>query len=175
MFGIFGDKFIDYIIQFIEYFKFWRVIPTNKMGVRLRLGRNPKALNPGLHFVFPFEIDNVKTWIVKGEWMSTLAIHITTADLKTITVCPTVKYSITDIITWLYEVNDAPTNLHEIVRLSTSEVLTDCAWDECMKKPVWTKIKNKIKDKTRELGINIEDFGLIDLAMSRIIITSVNQ
>lgn len=169
------DKLIDVLLEFIGFFKFWRVIPINKMGVRLRWGKNPKELEPGLHFVWPFEIDNVKTAIVKPEWVSTMAIHITTKDFKTISVAPTIKYSITNIVSWLYDVNDAPSNLHEVVRFCTSDILTDCNWEECMTKPVWTRIKNRIKDKTKDLGIEIEDFGLIDLAISRIIITSINN
>lgn len=169
------DKLIDVLLEFIGFFKFWRVIPTHKMGVRLRWGKNPKELTPGFHLVWPFEIDHVQTAIVKPEWVSTLAIHITTKDLKTISVAPTIKYSITNITAWLYDVNDAPSNLHEVVRFCTSDILTDCEWKECMTKPVWTKIKNRIKEKTRDLGIEIEDFGLIDLAISRVIITSINN
>lgn len=169
------DKLIDVFLEFIGYFKFWRVIPINKMGVKIRMGKNPKELTPGFHWVAPFEIDHVKTCIVKPEWISTMAIHITTKDLKTISVAPTIRYTITDVITWLYEVNDAPSNLHEVVRFCTSDILTDCNWTECMTKPIWTKIKNKIKDKTKDLGVEIEDFGLIDLTISRVIITSINN
>ncbi len=42
-----------------------------------------------------------------------------------------------------------------------------------MKKTTWTKIKNKIKDKTQGLGIFVEDYGVVDLAQIRIIITTV--
>lgn len=169
------EKLFDVILEFIGYFKFWRVIPVNKMGVKIRWGKNPVELPPGLHWILPFEIDHVKTCIVKPEWVSTMAVHVTTADLKTLAVAPTVKYNIVNAIAWLYDVNDAPTNLHEVTRLCTSDVVTDCTWEECMTKPVWTKIKNKIKDKTKDLGVEIEDFGLIDIAISRIIITSVNE
>jgi regulator of protease activity HflC (stomatin/prohibitin superfamily) len=169
------DKFFDKLFEFIGLFKFWRVIPIHKKGVRTRWGINPVVLNPGFHFVFPFEADHVETCIVKPEWVSTYAIHITTKDFKTISVAPTIKFTITDSISWLYGVNDAATNLHEVIRFCTSDILTDCDWNECMTKPIWTKIKNKIKDKTKDLGIEIEDFGLIDLTISRVIITSINN
>lgn len=169
------DKLVDILLEFIGYFKFWRVVPLNKTGVRILFGKNPIELKPGFHFVWPFEIHNIKTCIVEPEWISAMAVHITTKDLKTISVAPTLKYRIINAIAWLYEVNDAPSNLHEVVRLCTADVLTDCEWAECTTKPIWTKIKNKIKDKTKDLGIEIEDFGLIDLAISRIIITSVNN
>ncbi len=167
------DKLIELLVEWIGLFKFWRVIPINKIGVRIRLGRNPKTLIPGLHFILPFEIDHVKTVIVKPEWVSTNSVHVTTTDNKTLVAAPCIKYTITDAVAWLYDVNDAPTNLHDTVRLCTSDILTDCTWSECMTKPIWTKIKNKIKDKSKDLGIDIDDYGLIDLAIIRIIITTV--
>lgn len=167
------DKLIDVLIQFIGYFKFWRVIPVNKMGVKIRWGKNPVVLEPGFHFVIPFEIDHIKTCIVKPEWVSTNSVHLTTTDLKTIVVSPIIKYIITDAVAWLYGENDAPTNLHDATRFCTSDILTDCTWEECMTKPVWTKIKNKIRDKVKGLGVDIEDYGVIDLAQIRIIITTV--
>lgn len=167
------DKLIEVILEFIGLFKFWRVIPVNKEGVRIRWGKHPKLMLPGFHWIIPFEIDHVKACVVKPEWVSTHAIHLTTTDLKTVTVAPAIKYMIVDSIAWLYGVKDAETNLHDAARLCTADILTDCSWEDCMKKTVWTKIKNKIKDKTDDLGIKIEDFGLIDLAMSRIFITAV--
>lgn len=169
------EVFFEKLFEFIGYFKFWRVIPIHKKGVKLHLGKNPVELDPGFHWIWPFEVDNVKTCIIKPDWSSTLAIHITTTDLKTISVGPTIKYNIKDPISWLYNAKESETNLQDAVRLCTSDELTDCTWEECMKKPTWTRIKNKIKDKTKDLGIEIEDFGLIDLAISRIIITSINN
>lgn len=168
------DKLIDLLIEFINYFKFWRVIPKNKRAVRNRLGKRLKELDPGLHFVFPFEIDHVDACVVEPEWTTSDAVHITTLDLKTISVGPTIKYKIVDVIAWYYSENDAFSNLHAAMRLATSSELTDCTWEDCMKKATWTRIKNKIKEKTKDLGIEIQDFGLIDLAVSRIIITTLN-
>jgi regulator of protease activity HflC (stomatin/prohibitin superfamily) len=173
------DKLIDIILQFIGLFKFWRVIPVNKKAVRIRWGKNPTELGPGIfgsgfHFVWPFEIDHVDTVVYKPEWASSFAIHITTTDNKTIAVGPVLKFTILDAVKWFYEIKSVEEYLHDVVRLCTSDVLTDCTWEECMKKPIWTKIKNKIKERTKEIGIEIEDFGLVDLAIVRIYITSLN-
>lgn len=167
------DKLIDVLLQFIGLFKFWRVIPHDKVGVLIRWGKNPRELDPGFHWVLPFEIDHIETFVVKPEWNATTVIHVTTKDGKTITVGPILEYRITDAVTWRYELNDAASNLQSIVRLCTADILTDCSWDECMKKPVWTKIKNRVKEMTKHLGIEVDYFGLIDLTISRIIITSV--
>ena len=167
------DKLLEFILQFIGLFKFWRVIPFNKEAVRTRWGKNPIVLKAGLHFIYPFEIDHTETCTITSDWVATLAIHITTTDFKTATVAPVLKFSIVDSIAWFYKTKNGENNLHDIIRLCTSDVLTDCTWAECMKKPVWTAIKTKIKNKSEDLGVKIEDYGLIDLAISRIIITQV--
>lgn len=167
------DKLIDVLLEVVGYFKFWRVIPHDKLGVKLRFGVNPVELAAGFHWVLPFEIDHIETFVVKPERIAASAIHVTTKDGKTITVGPTIEYRIIDVISWRYEVNDGFSNLLNIVRLCTSDILTDCDWEECTKKPVWTKIRNKIKDKTKDLGIEIDDFGIIDLSISRLYITNV--
>lgn len=167
------DKLLEFILQFIGLFKFWRVVPFNKEAVRVRWGKNPIVLKAGLHFIYPFEIDHVKTCVITPDWVATLAVHITTTDFKTATVAPVLKFSIVDSIAWFYKTKHGENNLHDVIRLCTSDILTDCTWAECMKKPVWTAIKKKIKEKSEDLGIKVEDFGLIDLAISRIIITQV--
>ena len=115
------DKLIDVLIQFIGYFQFWRVIPVNKRGVLIRLGKNPRVLEPGWHWVFPFEIDHIKAVIVEPEIVSTHSVHLTTTDKVTCVAAPVLRYRIVDPIKWLYGVNDAPTNLHDTTRLYTSE------------------------------------------------------
>lgn len=167
------DKLIDVLLQFIGFFKFWRVIPYDKVGVKIRWGKNPEEMEAGFHWVAPFEIDHVEAFVIKPEWNATTVIHVTTKDGKTITCGPILEYRITDVVKWRYEVNDAASNLQSIVRFCVADILTDCDWEECMRKPIWTRIKNKIKERTKDLGIEIDDFGLIDLAISRIIITSV--
>jgi regulator of protease activity HflC (stomatin/prohibitin superfamily) len=167
------DKLVDVLLEFIGYFKFWRVIPVNKVGVRLRFGVKPIELKPGLHWVWPFEIDNVKTCVVKPEVAATECIHITTTDMKTLTISPFIKYEVTDAIAWMYGANGGDSNLYSYVRFCTSDVITEGTMEDSMKKPVWTKIKGKIKDKTDDLGIKVIDFGLIDLALSRIYVTSL--
>lgn len=167
------SKLLDLFLEFIGFFKVWRVIPLNKMGVRTTWGKNPILLKPGLHLVFPFEIDHVRTVVITPEWVSTASLHITTTDNKTIVVAPIIKYKIIDAIAWIYGENDAASNLHDATRFCTSDILTDCTWLECMQKTTWTQIKNKIKKKTENLGIEVEDYGVVDLANIRIIITSV--
>ena len=167
------DKVIEFLLSIIQVFWFWRVIPINKKGVRLRFGKNPIILDAGFYFVYPFEIDNIKTCVTTPEWGSSESVHITTADYKTITVSPTIKYKIVDAIKWVYAENDAITNLYEIMRVVTVDILSDCNFEDCLKKSTYTRIKNKIKDKSEDLGIEILDFGLTSLSISRIIITQV--
>lgn len=167
------DKLIEYLLQFIELFKFWVVIPINKRGVRLRLGENPIELKEGFHFIRALGIDKITSHIVTPEWGQSQPVFFTTSDLKTAVVIPCLKYKIVDIIKWTYSENDALSNLYEILQVSTLEILSDCNWDECLRKTTYTKIKNKIKDKADSLGVEVLDFGLNGLSLCKIIITKI--
>lgn len=167
------DRLIDFILGFIELFKFWRVIPVNKRGVKTRWGVNPVELKSGFHFVLPFEIDHVQTFIVEPEWGSSTPVYFTTSDLKTAVVMPCVKYKIIDTVAWAYAENDALSNLYEVVAVSTLEVLSDCDWKECLQKTTYTKIKNKIKSRSENLGVEVIDFTLQGLSLCRLLITKL--
>lgn len=47
------NQLIEYLTRLFSSWKFWIVIPPWDRGVRVRLGRNAKLLEPGLHFRVP--------------------------------------------------------------------------------------------------------------------------
>jgi regulator of protease activity HflC (stomatin/prohibitin superfamily) len=154
-----------YLIPFIVIYQYER-------GVRMRLGKHATVLYPGFHFKIPF-IDDVHRCNVENETKTTLSIHITTTDEKTVTVTPVIKYKIVNAIKWITEANDANTNLHDITRGIVADYLTDITWAECKKKTTVTKIKNKLNEKIEDLGIIISEVMLTDLCISRVLITKI--
>lgn len=168
MFDFFKDIFkelYDYLFPFVIVFEY-------EMGVRLRLGKNPKALSPGFHFKIPL-VDMVLKHTVTEETGCVRYLHVTTKDGKTITTAPVVKFIIIDITKWLIYTNDAITNLYDMTRLVTADYLTDLDWEECKQKTHWTKIKNKLNNEVEEMGARVTKFGLSDLCLSRVIVTQI--
>jgi len=53
----------DLFLQFIESFRFLRIVKVWETAVVLRLGRYHRTLSPGLHFIWPFHVE-----AVVAEW-----------------------------------------------------------------------------------------------------------
>src|SRR5690348_16421157 len=78
------EKLIDLVVQFLECFRFCTIIDCYERGVRLRLGKYPKALDPGFHWQAPFFIDRILTENVVPKLHQLPTQSIATADDKQI-------------------------------------------------------------------------------------------
>lgn len=159
--------------EVIKFFKFWEIIEEYQMGVRLTLGRFPKQLVPGFHFIVPFGIHVVHSDNIKPDTLQAKAVHVTTMDGKTVSVSPAIEYEINNIIDWLIYTNDARTNLHDIIRGITADYITDISWEECGKKTTRTAIKNKLNKRIESMGAVCREVMLTDICISRVIVTAI--
>jgi len=56
-------QIFDLLIQFLDSFRFLKIVKAWEVAVVLRLGKYHRTLGPGLHFVLPFHIESVA-----AEW-----------------------------------------------------------------------------------------------------------
>jgi len=88
------------IKELIEYlmkiFRWWVSVLPWERGLRIRLGKKVKLLNPGFHFRFPF-FDTVYIQTIRMRVVSIPPQTITTKDGQTLTITLVVGYSIDDI------------------------------------------------------------------------------
>lgn len=159
-------EFKDYVLPFI-------IISEYDMAARLRMGKNPTELGPGIHFKIPF-LDIVYVCNTQPDTKETTPIYVTTADEKTITATPFIKFRIVDAVKYLIYTNTADSNLHDTAKIVFSDYLTDITWEECKKKTTRTNIKNKLNVETEDMGIEILKCGLSGLAITRLIITQID-
>lgn len=85
---------IDYIVKLFEW---WIIIAPWERGIRVRLGRHTKLLMPGVHLKLPI-VDKVYCQTIRMRMISMPPITMTTLDRNTLTIVPSVGYSITDIM-----------------------------------------------------------------------------
>lgn len=113
------DKLIDFVIGVIDLFRFWQVIDADEEGVVLTLGNYSRSLSPGIHWLAPFGIQEVRKAKVTPDTFNLSAQGLTTKDGQQITVALIVNIRIVDIRKALLEVSDY------------SSVLQDCALSQC--------------------------------------------
>ena len=159
------ETFEHYILPFT-------IIHIYERGVILTLGKNPKPVNPGLRFKAPF-IQEIFTEIITPDTLQAKCVHVTTTDGKTVSVSPAIEYMVTDVIKWIIETNEAKTNLHDILRATVADYLTDITWEECKKKTTRTEIKNKMNKRIEAMGAIISQVMFADISQSRVIITQI--
>ncbi len=150
----------------------FQVVSVYDGAVRLRFGKHPKILTPGLRFKIPLA-DYVYTCNIKNETKETKAVHVTTVCGKTVTAVPIIKFRIVDPVKWLIESCDADNNLAHITAAVVSDCLTDITWEECKKKTTRTVIRKKLNDTIEDMGAKVSDVMLTDLCICRVIITAI--
>ena len=81
--------------------KWWVVIASWEQGVRIRLGRNPTRLDPGIHLRIPFidriYVQSTRTRVILAENQS-----LSTKDGKVYTVSIGIRFRVQDVVE-LYE------------------------------------------------------------------------
>jgi regulator of protease activity HflC (stomatin/prohibitin superfamily) len=158
------EQFESYIFPFV-------IIHVYERGAILTNGKNPRLLNPGFHLKIPF-IQIVFTATITPDTLCAKAIHATTKDGKTITVEPTIEYTIEDPLKWIIWTNDAKGNLHDILRGRVSDYISGLTWDEVVNRTT-TELKKKLNKRLEEIGVTISEVMLTDMCLSRVIITQI--
>lgn len=163
----------EILVWVLKQLKFWIVIEEYERGAKLRFGRNPKELLPGLHFVAPLSIDTIHKDNVQNDTVEVKLPPITTLDGTTIIVVAVFKFHIFDIIKHQIYTNSAKSNFTDISGGIIADVLTDSTWAQCRDKKLWTDIKNKINPQIEDTGIKISKAWFKGMAICRVIITSI--
>lgn len=91
---------------FSKPFKWWLVVATWERGLRVRFGKNPKVLEPGLHFRIPY-VDRVYVQSVRLRTLTDANINATTMDGRNIVVSVGIEFEIRDIAA-LYDSLSSP-------------------------------------------------------------------
>lgn len=91
------NNLVEIVRQFLEVFIWWTVIQPWEQGLRVRLGKSPRLLSPGLHFKFPYA-DAIYRQAIRRRNSNFGPQTVTTLDGHTLTICGTIAYSIRDLL-----------------------------------------------------------------------------
>jgi regulator of protease activity HflC (stomatin/prohibitin superfamily) len=88
------EKLIQFLIDWISLFQFWVVVDVTERSWRYQFGKPIEYLEPGLHFLWPFNIDEAITTSVQEEWADVPVQSLTTSDGVQVSVEGTFRYHI---------------------------------------------------------------------------------
>lgn len=166
--GNFITQIFDYVAEkWHEYLAPYVIMRDYEGGVVLRLGRMNRTLKRGFNWKWPL-VEEVHSCVVSTDTFRLVNINFTTSDGITATVGATIEFDINDVFKFLIEKNEGLSNGKDISWGIISYNLSDCTWEEAIKKTTATKIKNKLKDRLADNGINIKDLILGTMTKSRV-------
>ena len=149
----------NFLIQTLEWLQSkWNnyvspmiIVKDWESGVVLRLGKFHRYLNKGVNWKWFFPFEEAHKCLIKPETIS-VNVTITTLDGKSLSVEVVGEYEVKDVKLWIIDANDAPSNVRDLLMGFSEDVLSDSNSEEINKKPIKTKIKNKLNEGVKGLG-----------------------
>lgn len=135
------DNYISPIVLVRDY----------ESGVILWLGKYSHTLKKGINWKLPYPFNEAHKCLIRPETTS-VEITVTTSDNKTFSLEVIGEFEIENAQKWLLEANDALTNVRDMLKGYSVDVLSDASSEEINKKPIKTKIKNKMNEEVAPIG-----------------------
>lgn len=161
------EKLIDLMVQFLEFFRVCTVIDTYERGVRLRFGKFVDELDPGLHFQWPFFIDNILNENVVPKLYQLCTQSVATRDDKPLAVGAVVCYSVRSISKALLEVENVNHAVADSCQATLTELILESTWDEVRAPDFSAKVTALCRKRAWKYGIEIESVRFCELAIVR--------
>jgi regulator of protease activity HflC (stomatin/prohibitin superfamily) len=120
-------------------------------GILLSMGKFQRVLKKGINWKLPYPFNEAHKCLVKPETLS-VDVTITTSDNITRSVEVIGEYEVEDVRKWILEANDAFSNVRDLLKGYSEDVLSDSSSEEINKKPIKTKIKGKLNEGVSSLG-----------------------
>ncbi len=175
------DKLVDLIVSWIKLFFFVFVIHQDCRAIVLRRGRpvmdpvtkRPKEVQPGFHFKWPFDVDEVFYREVTPAVMTVGPQSLTTKDDRDVVVSLLVTYQIEDVAKTIIECQGHRVAIEDAVYGVTSSFVMKHTWAELRNAADTPEIdlENEItkaaRRRAKKFGVQILDAQFIDLTKSR--------
>lgn len=168
------DKLIDFVVQFIELFKFWIVIQPYEGGVQLRFGKFHKVLESdngirktGFHLVLPFGIDHTITEHIVPTTHSLGDESTISKDGKSIGFHAVVTYKVRDIQKALLDVEDVKHAVLDACCGEIGRVMRASTWEEMLAEDILEKLTKACRARGFRYGIEVMSVQLAGIAICR--------
>ncbi len=159
------DKLIDFLISIIELFRFFWVIREWEEGIVLTFGKyRGRLLKKGLHWVWPFAIDEVHVISMLPGVAELEPQTILTKDKIVVVTQAIVKYQVSNPEKCLLEVGNEEDALKEFTQAAIYTVVSKSSYNEVDVKELEKQIIKEARKEVNDWGIKmhsvvIKSFG----------------
>lgn len=169
------DKLVDLLVSWIKLFFFLYTLHPFQRGIVLRLGKYVKDVGPGIHWRWPFDIDEILYEHVAADSIVIGPQSLTTRDDVTVVVSVLVSFQVSDVRIVLLETSGVQKILQratygvvaDFVTKHTWAQLRDVASDEGKDLDLDNEIAKAARRRAKKQGVHIFDIQFSDLTKSR--------
>jgi len=158
------DRLIDFLLGILDLFRFWVVVDAFERAIILRFGVHVRTLEPGFHWVWPFNIeralhDNVvtRTTIISPQ-------SLTTSDGETVVVSAVVTSHIEDIEKAILEVEGVDHALTDACFGAVGEVVARSTWADLTSEKFGDEVTKVCRRQAKRYGVYVDRVQLGDKA-----------
>jgi len=164
------DRLVEVLLQFIELFRFWVILPPYEGGVLIRLGKFVKVLEPGLHWILPMGIDRTEHEHMVPRTHTLGDQSVTTLDGKQVGFQAVITYKVRDIKVALLEVENSEHAIQDSCAGTIGHIMAQCTWDDIVKgEEVMDKVTTACRKRGFKFGLEITSCQFATLSLVKTI------
>lgn len=161
------DRIIDLLLQWIAFFIPFVVIDEFERAVVLRFGRYHRTLEPGFHWMIPFEIERCISDNVVPRTANLQAQSLTTVDGRLVVLGAVVTCQIYDIKVATLEVEGVDHALQDACYGAVGLAVSSRTYDEIRAEGFSHELTKACRRAAKNFGIDIMRVQLSDLTLAK--------
>ena len=161
------DKLLDVILQWFTFFIPFVVIDAFERAVVLRFGKPHVDLEPGFHWIIPFQVDRVLADNVVPRTINLGSQSLTTKDGNAVVVAGVVTAQIRDIRKATLEVEGVDDAMQDSCYGAIGALVAAHTWEEVQHEDFSDVLTKACRKQAWRFGIEIQKVQLSDLTIAR--------
>ncbi len=158
------EALIDALLAGWRWLLPFTVIPEYGCGVRLRLGLNPVALGPGLHWIIPWGVDAVLTDNAVIATSTLSPQSLTTRDSVDVVLSVILTWKIRDAVKLLVYTEGRESVLSDVACGLVTSAVSDADWSELTTEDFRAELLKSVRKRAFRYGIEVEGVAFHSLA-----------
>ena len=158
------NQLFQWLADLFQGARIWTTVLPWERGLRVRLGRWSRLLEPGLHWRIPF-LDTVRLINTRLRIASVNCVTVTTRDGKTVTAAATVGFRITDPLKALLTIQQPEDAAAALAQASIAAYLIPRKYDalaiEEMENEVLATLRGSGLDGMAFEFVRVVDFAIV--------------
>jgi regulator of protease activity HflC (stomatin/prohibitin superfamily) len=161
------DRLVDLIVASLRLFLFFTVVPTYSRGVVLRFGRFNRIADPGFHWMWPFNIEELIATNVVPETMNVGPQSLTTKDGVSVVIGTVVTFGIEDVKRFLLEIEGANQVVEDSTYGAVSKLVMEKTWAQLGEIDLPNELTKAVRRQAKRYGVDVVQVQISDFTRSR--------